>query len=130
MAEADGYLQVLVANESDRPVWFDWAALRDVSYQIEPTMITQETQSSATPVRPLGTGTGPAWNEASSGGAVPRMSTSFRWCGIPTRSCSRPWPSTSTTSAPATMTPNWAAGTPPTQPTSLPRRTREWETTR
>ena len=38
MAEADGYLQVLVANESDRPVWFD-----DVSYQIEPTMITQET---------------------------------------------------------------------------------------
>ena len=50
MAEADGYLQVLVANESDRPVWFDWVALRDVSYQIKPSLIVQETQSSATPV--------------------------------------------------------------------------------
>jgi len=38
VAEADGYLQVLVANESDRPVWFD-----DVSYQIEPSLIVQET---------------------------------------------------------------------------------------
>jgi len=37
-AEADGYLQVFVANESDSPVWFD-----DVSIGVQPTLVAQET---------------------------------------------------------------------------------------
>jgi RHS repeat-associated protein len=37
-AETDGYLQVLVANDSDQPVWFD-----NVSISVQPALITQET---------------------------------------------------------------------------------------
>lgn len=37
-AETDGYLQVLVANESDQAVWFD-----EVSIRVAPSLIVQET---------------------------------------------------------------------------------------
>jgi len=34
---------VLVANDSDQPVWFDGAASRNVSISVQPALITQET---------------------------------------------------------------------------------------